>query len=412
MRKPIEFVSKVSVFHHQKATVLAPVLAALGLFAFQASSLAQGSLTPSGAPAPTMKSLDQIEPRIPISAASITINSPGSYYFTTNLTGVNGQIGIQIGSGNVTLDLNGFALQGVGGSTLNDGIAILGNYTNITVRNGAISGWGGLGFNGNSYGQAKNVVLERLMISGNGNSGVSLAMGVVRDCVAANNSGNGFFLPQGGLIENCLAQTNGSTGYNLGQGSLVQTCKAIGNPSIGINAGVNCRLINCEVLGATNNGTGINLATGGTAEGCTVAGNVYGIIAGTATTVRDCVVRSNDFVGIRANANSRVLNNLVEGTIGGAVATAGIELLSTNAVVDGCQVVNNNVPGILANNGTTVAGNLIIRNLLRGNTTAFNVSATNIMGPVISAASGVSAGSSRTAILGRIFRTNNPASKS
>jgi hypothetical protein len=42
--------------------------------------LAQGSLTPPpGAPAPTMKTLDQIEARTPISSAPFTISAPGSY---------------------------------------------------------------------------------------------------------------------------------------------------------------------------------------------------------------------------------------------------------------------------------------------------------------------------------------------
>jgi len=50
--------------------------------------LAQGSLTPPGAPAPTMKTLDQIEARTPITNTTnlVTISQPGSYYLTHNLT--------------------------------------------------------------------------------------------------------------------------------------------------------------------------------------------------------------------------------------------------------------------------------------------------------------------------------------
>jgi hypothetical protein len=62
-------------------------LALLATFSLQPSALlAQGSLTPPGAPAPTMKTLAQIEPRTPIAAAPFTISAPGSYYLTTNLT--------------------------------------------------------------------------------------------------------------------------------------------------------------------------------------------------------------------------------------------------------------------------------------------------------------------------------------
>jgi len=43
------------------------------------STFAQGSLPPPGAPAPTMKTLDQIEPHVPVSAAPFTITTPGYY---------------------------------------------------------------------------------------------------------------------------------------------------------------------------------------------------------------------------------------------------------------------------------------------------------------------------------------------
>ena len=81
-----------------------------------------GSLTPPGAPAPTMKTLAEVEPRTPISSIPITISEFGSYYLTGNLTGLPGTNGITIISDSVTIDLNGFAL--IGGQRLHGAIDI------------------------------------------------------------------------------------------------------------------------------------------------------------------------------------------------------------------------------------------------------------------------------------------------
>ncbi len=72
------------------------------------SAFAQGPLTPPGAPAPTMKTLDQIRPGIPITNLPFTISSWGHYYLTGNLTVFDtNQPAITVSAGGVTIDLNG-----------------------------------------------------------------------------------------------------------------------------------------------------------------------------------------------------------------------------------------------------------------------------------------------------------------
>src|SRR6266568_6580756 len=99
------------------------------------TTLAQGSLTPPGAPAPTMKTLDQIEARTPISSAPFTITDSGSYYLTTNVTVSSGDA-ITIAADNVTLDLNGFTISSTRPTALTDSAILLGSVMNIAIYNG------------------------------------------------------------------------------------------------------------------------------------------------------------------------------------------------------------------------------------------------------------------------------------
>src|SRR2546421_9068090 len=122
------------------ATPPSGALACAFLLAASGGSIdGQGSLTPPGAPAPTMKTLAQIEPRTPISSLPFTISTSGSYYLTKNLSVATGD-GITISVDKVTLDLNGFTISSNAASATGTGILLSGTLTNVTIVNGYITG--------------------------------------------------------------------------------------------------------------------------------------------------------------------------------------------------------------------------------------------------------------------------------
>ncbi len=229
--------------------VIIPLLFAIG---FQLSVLGQGSLTPPGAPAPTMKSLDQIEPRTPIAYEEYVISSPGSYYLTTNLTGASAgsPYGIWIASDNVTVDLNGFTIQGGSGSI--HGIYIYGSHTNIIVRNGIITGWGGRGVDWNyPNSPPQNVVLDHLAVSANAQDGIRTANGYV--------------------VSDCSIQNNGAAGVLVaGSGSQIA-----GNTLFGNNAAYSSTSFGILLAGSNNRIEG-NYVTGGNASGYGIQYNISG----------------------------------------------------------------------------------------------------------------------------------------
>jgi len=96
--------------------------------------LAQGSLMPPGPPQPMMKTLDQLEPRMPISGPC-SITRSGSYYLTTNV--LSTRIGITIYASDVTLDLMGFSVIGDSGPQdyYDVGISVNSGCRNVVIRN-------------------------------------------------------------------------------------------------------------------------------------------------------------------------------------------------------------------------------------------------------------------------------------
>ena len=157
-----------------------------------ASALAQGPLTPPGPPAALFKTLEQIEPRTDLrqvpGSASIghIISRPGSYYLSTNLVFTN-QSGIRIIADDVTLDLNGFMLQGVTNRT-----AILGTngLERVRIRNGILAGWtSGIDFT--ASGTCTNAVLEDLAIVIAGGDTYGIFTGPDARAEAAGSRGRG-----------------------------------------------------------------------------------------------------------------------------------------------------------------------------------------------------------------------------
>ncbi len=241
-------------------------------FAQSISLFAQGPLTPPGAPAPTMKTLDQVEPRTLIKALPFTAAGGGSYYLTASLTGTSGQNGITVAASNVTIDLNGFELIGAGAGT---GIFLNGGISNVTIRSGTIRNWG-------SYG-----------INGIGNAGVR-----VEKVVARNNSGSGaIVLDQKAMVSDCLAESNASQGIYVLADSIVRNCQATGttgSPGVGISLGDRCALSACT--SGTNANNGISAGASVTIGDCVASNNGNnGIFTGTSSAVRNCVATGNEF---------------------------------------------------------------------------------------------------------------------
>ena len=253
------------------------VILAASIFAIHFSALAQGGLTPPGAPTPTMKSLAQIEPRTPISTLPFNITQPGSYYVTTNLTATGD--GIIIDTNDVALDLGGFTLSGDGGAS-DDGVNIT-SQSRVSIRNGTVRNFGaGVHIDPGSA----EVTVEDMTVIGNvtglsassSASTLSLVRSVFRRVRAISNTSTGIFIANGtptstitqNIVDDCEAIKNTDFGIQVfPPGNLITRCRVSGSGTANYSIGMSNRL-GTIVFPAVNPST-INGSTGGPGTGTT-----------------------------------------------------------------------------------------------------------------------------------------------
>lgn len=337
------------------------------------SVFAQGSLTPPGAPAPTMKSLDQVEARTAITnaASQVTISQPGSYYLTRNLTVASGNA-ININTNGVTLDLNGFTISSTVASAAGTGISLNGGLRNVTIANGMIQGsvtnngsgvYTGGGFaNGISYSgnPPVNVLVSRISVSGCLTDGIYLNIGESTVAEACTVRTVGSFGIYASTIKSCAAVDCG--GYAIA-GDQVSDCR--GECSGTVNGVYAYTAQNCY---GYSNGDGINATialncygsssgvSSGSGINATIAQNCYGSSAGSgnginATTAQNCYgTSSSGAAGLFASAALNCYGSSDgSGTGLNAVHTAS-----------GCYGVSNSGTGLSA----------FIANVCRGQSTS------------------------------------------
>jgi hypothetical protein len=258
------------------------------------STHAQGSLTPPGAPAPTMKTLQQVEPRTPISSAPFTITEPGSYCLTTNLTVTTATNAITIATNGVTLDLNGYTIRSTANPAGGTAILIGDGLRNLAILNGNIEGgvtnnagtYSGPGFGHGIYysgtNAPRNVRVIGINVSGCLFSGIFVGDGdstVVESC-AVQTVGNVGIVAS--VVKNCTALDCGTRAIS---GSTVSDCRAESaylSTSSAVSAYTvqNCHVINIGRGTAISANTVLNCygySNGeGTAIGAYTAQNCYG----------------------------------------------------------------------------------------------------------------------------------------
>ncbi len=321
---------------------------------------AQGSLTPPGAPAPTMKTLDQIEPRIPIgtnttpgdATAVFIITNSGSYYLTGNVYGQTNKSGIVIAADNVTIDLYGYTLIGTTTNSL-DGIRPSGYRSTITIRNGHITGWGGSAIKSYVWGFPESTlsrcVYQDIVASDNG-GGISAGYSSsIFRCVSRGNRGAGIGLSNNsGVCRDCVSDSNQGDGIDCAEGATVTHCSVQGNTGIGIYCGNSQQTI----------------------TECTVRNNSGGGIYASTALIRSCTIDGNTGYGVQI-----AFRCMIEGCNIGASASgiSGVNIGgSGRSLISGNNLHDNTVGISLANN----PGNCIYKNTLR-NTTNLDVGSGN-----------------------------------
>ena len=269
-------------------------------------AFAQGSLIPPpGTPAPSMRTLAQVEPRTPISELPFTIAEPGSYYLVSNLTAASTSDGISVETSNVTLDLCGFTLSGPGDDS-GHGIYQSSDCNSLRVLNGTVTGFWGAD-KGGLYLEGANNQIDAVRAIGNVYGIYCDNMSRLSGCTAYANYGDGFYLRRGTLSD---CSSNGNQGHGVNGESLAASdCAASENSGFGFLLSGSASLKGC--VAKANQGGGISASADSVVSACVVDGNfANGIELLDGASVSGCTVSNNRDNGIQAQSKARITENV------------------------------------------------------------------------------------------------------
>lgn len=348
-----------------------------------ASHALAGPLTPPlGAPSPTNKTLGHVEPRVPINADNtpgdgdsvFRITTPGSYYLTASIPPVGpGRHAIEVDTENVTIDLNGFTINGNGDETL---AAIAGGFA-LTVRNGFIETWDDIGVTAGGSLRVERVHFDNV---GGTQSIASAAAFLVAECTFRLS---GAVVPADGTaIIRCRFRDQRRAIRNAAAEGVVVLDTVIDGQNTGVTEAtidLGAGAIVSRVVVSEEGQTAIRIADSGLVDRCVVTGAASGggtstaIVVGTNSIVSNSVVQDFGGVGISAEAGSRIEGNSIVSCAGGGIqavtAVIAHNVLESNGgngieVGNACLVVHNLVrsttgDGILGTNDNTIRGNTL-----------------------------------------------------
>lgn len=294
------------------------------------------------------------------------INQPGAYALGRNLTSTGGA-GISISVSNVTLDLGGLTLSGAGGGT--DAVVLVGNLTNVTIRNGQIVNWSGAGVWDGATAD-RNIHIERLSVTGTGFGGIEcVTSGVtVEACQIAGGSPGVAVGPASRVID---TRITGATDFGLvaQERCLITGCVIENARSVGVLAGANVSLRETTVTGSA--GDSVVLGAGSIVSGCLVTLGGAGpapLVSATLTdryTVRNGRSATPVFVHPLASRPATVIDRRTGQarpdalasmlTTEGVTVTIGV-VLAEDSVIESSMVTGNAGVGLLLGARSTARG--------------------------------------------------------
>lgn len=319
--------------------------------------------------------------RYEISRVPVVITNSGSYVLTCSpvwTTPIQEGNAIQVEADNVTIDLNGFTVDGAAGTAGGSAILQVSGRRGLRVLNGTVYGsygsalsWAGIRAAGDSV-EIHGVTATR------NDMGIVVGPNArVVNCTVSSNLQDGMVLGPNSMAEGCVAMHNGDDGFRAGEGCGLRRCRAFGNTACGFNVDNGCLLSQIKAEANASNGV---LARAGAVvqEGVAysnqfhgfvvgedsrlgffvAAANLgWGVIAGPRASVRDGTARDNAYDGIRAQADTVVRRCLATGNdVDGIV-------LDTRCRAEENLCVSNYYAGIYVTNvANQVLGNHVLWN--------------------------------------------------